>query len=76
MSKNEDVLAKAVRRAVDILASYVEPGPRDCNATINRLLSAIDNEAVAQALTENEEKQDGRRPDKKGTARQNSHQHH
>jgi hypothetical protein len=41
---------KAVREAQGILARHVEPGPRDCDQTINQLLDVLDDEAVVQAI--------------------------
>jgi hypothetical protein len=41
---------KAVQEAQGILARHVEPGPRDCDQTINQLLDVLDDEAVVQAI--------------------------
>ncbi|WIW44503.1 hypothetical protein ML401_23785 [Bradyrhizobium sp. 62B] len=41
---------KAFREAQGILARHVEPGPRDCEQTINQLLDVLDDEAVVQAI--------------------------
>ncbi len=46
----EQRVAKALEDAQGILARYVEPGPRDCEQTINQLLDVLDDEAVVQAL--------------------------
>ncbi|MBB4429890.1 hypothetical protein GGD66_008495 [Bradyrhizobium sp. CIR48] len=46
----EKRIAKALENAQGILARYVEPGPRDCEQTINQLLDVLDDEAVVQAL--------------------------
>ncbi|WP_035709129.1 hypothetical protein [Bradyrhizobium genomosp. I (2014)] len=43
-------VAKALEDAQGILARHVEPGPRDCEQTINKLLDVLDDEAVVQAL--------------------------
>ncbi|WP_050631495.1 hypothetical protein [Bradyrhizobium viridifuturi] len=43
---------KAVQEAQGILARHVEPGPRDCDQTINQLLDVLDDEAVVQAIGE------------------------
>ena len=43
-------VAKALEDAQGILARHVEPGPRDCEQTINRLLDVLDDETVVQAL--------------------------
>ncbi|MCK1298447.1 hypothetical protein IVB33_08380 [Bradyrhizobium sp. 24] len=46
----EQRVAKALEDAQGILARHVEPGPRDCEQTINKLLDVLDDEAVVQAL--------------------------
>ncbi|AWL93072.1 hypothetical protein CIT37_13325 [Bradyrhizobium ottawaense] len=46
----EQRVAKALEDAQGILARHVEPGPRDCEQTINNLLDVLDDEAVVQAL--------------------------
>lgn len=46
----EQRVAKALEDAQGVLARYVEPGPRDCEQTINQLLDVLDDEAVVQAL--------------------------
>ncbi|WP_141340263.1 hypothetical protein [Bradyrhizobium sp. USDA 3458] len=43
-------VAKALEDAQGILAGHVEPGRRNCEQTINRLLDVLDDEAVVQAL--------------------------
>ncbi|MDA9465204.1 hypothetical protein [Bradyrhizobium sp. CCBAU 53415] len=43
-------VAKALEDAQGILAQYVEPGPRNCEQTIDRLLDVLDDEAVVQAI--------------------------
>lgn len=43
---------KAVQEAQGILARHVEPGPRDCEQTINQLLDVLDDEAVVRAIEE------------------------
>lgn len=46
----EQRVAKALEEAQGILAQHVEPGPRDCEQTINKLLDVLDDEAIVQAL--------------------------
>lgn len=46
----EQRVAKALEDAQGILARHVEPGPRDCEQTINKLLDVLDDEAIVQAL--------------------------
>jgi hypothetical protein len=43
------LLASAVLRAESILAEYIHPGPRSCEAAINHLLEAIDRDDVINA---------------------------
>lgn len=40
----EKEVREAVERARAILASYVEPGERDCERTINDLLDVLDRD--------------------------------
>jgi hypothetical protein len=42
----------AVERAQRILAEHIEPGPRDCDATINKLLDVLDDGALIEAVDE------------------------
>ena len=42
----------AVERAQRILAEHIEPGPRDCDQTINRLLDVLDDGALIEAVDE------------------------
>lgn len=51
MSAEKEVL-EAVERAQAILASYVEPGERDCERTINDLLDVLDRDEVVAAVDE------------------------
>ncbi|MDA9445662.1 MULTISPECIES: hypothetical protein [unclassified Bradyrhizobium] len=46
----EKRVTKALEDAQGILARHVEPGPRDCEQTINKLLDVLDDEVVVQAL--------------------------
>lgn len=46
----ETRIAKALEDAQGILARHVEPGPRNCAQTINKLLDVLDDEAVVQAI--------------------------
>ncbi|MCS3763050.1 hypothetical protein ML401_25800 [Bradyrhizobium sp. 62B] len=45
-------VAKALEHAQGILARHVEPGPRNCEQTIDKLLDVLDDEAVVQALND------------------------
>lgn len=46
----EKRILQAVEQAQQILASYIEPGKRDCEATINELLSILDNEQLFDTI--------------------------
>jgi hypothetical protein len=52
-----DRVTQAVKEAQAILARYVEPGPRDCQSTINDLLAVLDDERLVQAVEEQDERQ-------------------
>jgi hypothetical protein len=76
MSKADITLKNAVKQAGDILADYLQPGPRDCEETLIRLIVALDNDAVASAVEEIEDKENGRRSEQPRDARPLSHQRH
>lgn len=42
----------AVEKAQRILAEHVHPGQRDCAATINKLLSVLDDGTLIEAVDE------------------------
>jgi hypothetical protein len=52
-----DRVTQAMKEAQAILARYVEPGPRDCEKTINDLLAVLDDERLLQAMEEEHERQ-------------------
>lgn len=45
-----DRVREAVKRTQLILASYVEPGSRDGNKTINDLLDVLDDEKLIETM--------------------------
>jgi hypothetical protein len=49
MSPEKRIL-QAIESAQNILARYVEPGPRDPKATLNALLNVLDDDEVVQAV--------------------------
>jgi hypothetical protein len=49
MSPEKRVL-QAIGSAQNILALYLQPGPRDPKATINALLTVLDDDEVVQAV--------------------------
>ena len=55
MNDPDRVIKETVRRATAILAEYVQPGERDCEATVERLLNIFDNDNIVEALTESDE---------------------
>jgi hypothetical protein len=48
--KDQDRTNKAVMSAQKVLGEYIEPGPRDCEQTINNLLDVHDDQKVAEAV--------------------------
>lgn len=46
----ERLILAAVEQAQQTLARYVEPGKRDCEGTINELLSILDDEQLLDAI--------------------------
>lgn len=52
-----DRVTQAVREAQAILARHVEPGKRDCENTINDLLTVLDDERLVRAMEEENERQ-------------------
>jgi len=73
MSKADITLKNAVKQASAILADYLQPGPRDCEETLVWLLIALDNDAVASAVEEIEDKENGRRSERPRDPRPLSH---
>lgn len=62
----ETHVTDAVERAQRILAEHIEPGPRDCDQTINKLLDVLDDGALIEAV--DEVKHDVRRSEEQGPA--------
>jgi hypothetical protein len=52
-----DRVREAVKEAQAILARYVELGPRDCQNTINDLLTVLDDERLVHGVEEEDERQ-------------------
>jgi hypothetical protein len=48
----ETQVTDAVERAQRILAEHIEPGQRDCDQTINRLLDVLDDGGLIEAVDE------------------------
>jgi len=70
MKDPDKVLKEAVKEATGILSEYLHPGERDCDATIQTLLSTLDNNDVAEAIIESDEMEqhDGGRQDEQRPA--------
>jgi hypothetical protein len=50
--KPQKRVTDAVEKAQDILARYVEPGPRGCENTINQLMDVLDDTQLIEAVDE------------------------
>ena len=78
--KNPDkVIKEAVKDAGHTLAEYIRPGERSCKETVNKLLTILDNNDVAEAILESDAQEahgDGGRSKKPRPARPLPHQHH
>jgi hypothetical protein len=48
--KDQAIVIEALNEAGEIIAEYLEPGPRDAEATVNRLIQTLDNVRLAEAL--------------------------
>jgi hypothetical protein len=48
--KPEKEVLEAVEKAQRILGEYIEPGPRDCEQTINNVMSVLDDNSVNEAV--------------------------
>jgi hypothetical protein len=47
---DQDTLIRALEDARRILGEYIEPGQRDANGTVERLLAVLDRNDVVHAL--------------------------
>jgi hypothetical protein len=48
--KDQDIVLTALKEAGLIIGGYLEPGPRDPIATINRLIAVLDSQKLAAAI--------------------------
>jgi hypothetical protein len=48
----EERMLRAVEQAQDVLARYVEPGPRDAEQTVNALMTILDDSNLVEAVWE------------------------
>ena len=47
---DQELLISTVRKAGEILGEYLEPGPRDAEQTLSRLIAVLDNQDLALAI--------------------------
>lgn len=52
----DKVLKKAVEETIGIVAEYVEPGPRNAEETVEKVIETVDNQKVKDALEGFDEK--------------------
>jgi hypothetical protein len=50
--KPEKQIIDAVEKAQGLLSRYIEPGPRNCEKTINELLDVLDDKKLIEAVDE------------------------
>jgi hypothetical protein len=48
----EERVLRVVEQAQDVLARYVEPGPRDAEKTVNDLMTILDDSDLVEAVWE------------------------
>jgi hypothetical protein len=48
---DQQLLVAALNEAGRIIAEYLEPGPRDADKTIQKLISILDRQDLAAAMT-------------------------
>ena len=48
--KDREIVLAALRDARVILSEYLEPGSRDCDQTISRLLRTLDDQKLVAAI--------------------------
>jgi hypothetical protein len=47
---DQQLIAATLRRASEIIGEYLEPRPRDAEATIAKLIAVLDTQDLARAL--------------------------
>jgi hypothetical protein len=50
--KPEKQVTDAVEKAQSILADYIHPGPRDCEETVQKLITVLDDGSLIEAVDE------------------------
>jgi hypothetical protein len=48
--KDQALVIEALNEASQIIAEYLEPGPRDAKATLHRLIRTLDDERLGAAV--------------------------
>jgi len=54
----DKVLKEAVEKTIDVVADYVEPGPRNAEATMEKVIETVDNDEVKAAIEAFDEKRE------------------
>jgi hypothetical protein len=47
---DQEVLISTIRKAGEIIGEYIEPGPRDAEQTLSRLIAVLDTQDLALAV--------------------------
>jgi hypothetical protein len=47
---DQELLFSTLREAGRIISEYIEPGPRDAEQTLSRLIAALDSQDLARAM--------------------------
>jgi hypothetical protein len=47
---DQELLISTIREAGQIIGEYIEPGPRDAEETLSRLIVVLDTQSVARAI--------------------------
>jgi hypothetical protein len=78
MKDPNKTIKDAVKDAQHTLTEYTQPGERNCTKTVEKLLTTLDNNEVAEAVLESDQQEghiDGRRSAPEAPARRSAHQH-
>jgi hypothetical protein len=68
----DKVLKETVEKTIDVVGDYVEPGPRDAEETVQKVIETVDNDTVKEAI----EASDAKREDAVDVAKQDSFEEH
>jgi hypothetical protein len=61
MSKADETIKEAVKESIGVLTEHIQPGERDCEATVNKVTEILDNPVVEKALEESDSARDDAR---------------